>query len=195
MLPSVGAVVLFGAAFQWAWSGAANAQARYAVAILASVLVLAGTWRSASRNPTWRDNFTLFTQMVQDAPRSYRAHYLYGGELFNAGRPADGERELRQAIALVRNDSDPYNFLATKYREARLYAQAIPLYRQALAIRPKRPDSRFGLALSLLESGDVPGAVAQADTGLANGQLKSYFMWVRARADSAVSARGTRSPG
>ena len=118
-----------------------------------------------------------------------------GVSCFNTGRPADGERELRQAIALVRSDSDPYNFLATKNREAQLYTQAIPLYRQALAIRPQRPDSRFGLALSLLESGDVPGALAQADTGLANGQLKSYFIWVRARADSAVSAKRTRSPG
>lgn len=189
MLPSVGAVVLFGAAFHWTWLRAEN-RARYAVAGLAGVLVLAGTWRSAERNPTWHDNFTLFTQMVQDAPRSYRAHYLYGAELFNVGRPADGERELRQSIALASNDSDPYNFLATKYREAKLYQQAIPLYRQALVIRPQRPDSRFGLALSLLETGDIPGATAQADTGLANGQLKSYFMWVRARADSVVAAHG-----
>jgi Flp pilus assembly protein TadD len=105
------------------------------------------------------------------------------------GRAAEGERELRRAIALARNDSDPYNFLATKYREAKLYAQAIPLYRTALEIRPRRPDSRFGLAFSLLESGDATGALAHADTGLANGQLKSYFEWVKGRADSALRAK------
>jgi tetratricopeptide (TPR) repeat protein len=195
MLPSVGAVLLSGVAFQLAWARAADAAARYAVATLAAALVIAGAWRSAARNPIWRDNVTLFTQMVQDAPRSYRAHYLHGSELFNAGRPADGERELRQAIALSRNDSDPYNFLATKYREARLYSHAIPLYREALKLRPTRPDSRFGLALSLLESGDVAGARAHADTGLANGQLKSYFMWVRSRADSVGAASGARWSG
>ena len=93
---------------------------------------------------------------------------------------------MRQAIALSRNDSDPFNFLATKYREAGLYQQAIPLYRTALEIRPRRPDARFGLALSLLETGDAVAARAQADTGLSLGQLKSYFDWVRGRADSAM---------
>ena len=190
MLPSVGFVVILGAAFAWVWGRGSAARHRYALMSLVALLLVAAVLRSAVRNPAWRDNPTLFAQMVKDAPLAYRAHYLYGSELFNLNRPADGERELRQAIALGRNDSDPYNFLATKYREARLYTQAIPLYRQALDIRPGRPDSRFGLALSLLETGEALGARAQADTGLASGQLKSYFEWVRTRADSALLARG-----
>jgi protein O-mannosyl-transferase len=189
MLPSVGAVLILGAGFQWLWDRTPALQQRYALAVLAGLLVIAGALRSAARNPVWRDNLTLFTQMVEDAPLAYRAHYLYGSELFTAGRAPEGERELRLAISLARNDSDPYNFLATKYREVRLYAQAIPLYRQALTIRPGRPDSRFGLALSLLETGDASGARAQADSGLASGQLKSYFEWVRTRADSALLTR------
>jgi hypothetical protein len=194
MLPSVSAVMIIGAAFQSLMLLATTPRARYALVSLAGVLMIAGTVRSALRNPTWHDNLTLFTQMVKDAPLSYRAHYLYGSELFGIGRAAEGEQELRRAIALSRNDSDPFNFLATKYREARAYSLAIPLYREALAIRPSRPDSRFGLALSLLETGDISGAMVHADTGLANGQLKSYFMWVRTRADSVKLAGGARTP-
>lgn len=189
MLPSVGAMMVFGVAFQWLWREASTVQARRAIVAVVAMMAILGAWRSGQRNPVWRDNLTLFTQTVQDAPLSYRAHYVYGSELFNVGRPAEGERELRRAIALARNDSDPYNFLATKYSEAKLYAQAIPLYRTALEIRPGRPDSRFGLALSLLETGDASGALAHADTGLALGQLKSYFESVRARADSALRAQ------
>lgn len=184
MLPSVGAAMVFGAAFQWLWRQATRPTTRQALVAAVGLITVLGVWRSAVRNPVWRDNPTLFTQTVQDAPRSYRAHYLYGAELFNAGRAREGELELRLTIELARNDSDPLNFLATKYRENKMYAQAIPLYRQALVIRPRRPDSRFGLAWSLLETGDVAGARAQADSGIALGQLKSYFEWVRARADS-----------
>lgn len=189
MLPSVGAMMVFAAAFHWLWREASTVQARRAIVAMVVMMAVLGAWRSGQRNPVWRDNLTLFTHTVQDAPRSYRAHYVYGSELFNVGRPADGERELRRSIALSRNDSDPYNFLATKYREAKLYAQAIPLYRTALEIRPGRPDSRFGLAFSLLETGDARGALAHADTGLAFGQLKSYFEWVKTRADSALRAQ------
>jgi tetratricopeptide (TPR) repeat protein len=189
MLPSVGAMMVFGVAFQWLWREASTVQARRAIAAVVAMMAILGAWRSGQRNPVWRDNLTLFTQTAQDAPLSYRAHYVYGSELFNVGRPAEGERELRRAIALARNDSDPYNFLAAKYSEAKLYAQAIPLYRMALEIRPGRPDSRFGLAFSLLETGDAHGALAHADTGLAFGQLKSYFDWVKTRADSALRAQ------
>jgi hypothetical protein len=189
MLPSVGAMMVFGVAFQWLWREASTVLARRAIVAVVAMMAILGVWRSGQRNPVWRDNLTLFTQTAQDAPLSYRAHYVYGSELFNVGRPAEGERELRRAIALARNDSDPYNFLATKYSEAKLFAQAIPLYRTALEIRPSRPDSRFGLALSLLETGDAHGALAHADTGLALGQLKSYFDWVKTRADSALRAQ------
>jgi len=192
MLPSVGAVLVFGVVFQWLWHQAAKAEARRVLAGAVGVLALLGVWRSQRRNPVWRDNLTLFTQTVQDAPLSYRAHYLYGSELFNVGRSREGELELRRSLALARNDSDPYNFLATKYRVAKLYAQAIPLYRAALTIRPSRPDSRFGLAFSLLETGDPRGALVQVDSGLAYGQLKAYFNWVKTRADSALNAQKAR---
>jgi protein O-mannosyl-transferase len=189
MLPSVGAVLVFGVAFQLLARQAATIEARRGLVGVVALLAMLGVVKSARRNPVWRDNLTLFTQTVQDAPRSYRAHYVYGSELFNVGRAEEGERELRQAIALSRNDSDPYNFLATKYREAKLYPLAIPLYRTALELRPSRPDSRFGLAYSLLYNGDPIGARAQADTGLASGQLKSYFEFVRSQADSVLRAR------
>lgn len=189
MLPSVGFVMVAGGLVHWLLRQVATPAAARAVAVLVALFVLLGSIRSATRNPVWRDNLTLFAQTARDAPRSYRAHYVYGMELFNFGRAAEGERELRQAIALSRNDSDPYNFLATKYREARLYQQAIPLYREALAIRPRRPDARFGLALSLLETGDATGARVHADSGLMQGQLKSYFDWVRVRADSVEKSR------
>ena len=190
MLPSVGAVIVAAVLLQWMWNGVFTGLPRRGLTVAVALLVVAGVVRSARRNPVWRDNLALFSQTVRDAPRSYRAHYVYGSALFNLGRAREGERELRSAIALSRNDSDPFNLLATQYRDAGLYAQAIPLYRQALEIRPGRPDARFGLALALLESGDPVGARAQADTGLAGGQLKAYFEWVRARADSALLRRG-----
>ncbi|MFN8579999.1 MAG: glycosyltransferase family 39 protein [Gemmatimonadaceae bacterium] len=198
-VPSVGAALLLGIGGAWLWARASRAypEARRGMTprtplqllvMATGVVVLAlGLLRSAIRQPVWKDNRTLFAQTVLDAPRSYRAHYLYGTTLFEAGRLREGERELQAAIALNEHDSDPFNYLATKYREAKVYHLAIPLYRRALALNAHRPDSRFGLAYSLFESGDVSGARAQADTGLAGGQLQGYFRWILARADSLPS--------
>ena len=198
-LPSVGAMLVIGALWDRIWVRNANRGApaipgdsssrRSQAVMLALPAVVVAAWgvRSALRQAVWKDNPTLFAATVSDAPRSYRAHYLYGTTLFETGRPREGELELRVAIALSSNDSDPYNYLATKYREARLYPQAIPLYRQAIALNPRRPDARFGLAYALLESGNIVAARAEAEAGMAGGQLTSYFRWILARADSAAS--------
>lgn len=199
-LPSVGAMLLVGVLWEW-WERRRESHhalrgvtdpARLAVAALTAAVVVAWTIRSAQRHPVWKDNQTLFAATVVDAPLSYRAHYLYGTMLFETGRAVDGERELRTAIALSVNDSDPYNYLATKYREAKLYTQAIPLYRQAIALNSRRPDARFGLAYSLLETGDLAGARAEATVGLSGGQLTSYFRFILARADT-LSSRAAQS--
>jgi hypothetical protein len=185
-VPTAGVCVALGWGFarvlDWARPSTARANPSWMPASLwgvAVVLLALGTWRSARRQLVWKDNATLFAQMVNDAPMAYRAHYLYGISLFEQGRPAEGERELRTAIALNDVDSDPRNYLATQYRMAKLYAQAIPLYREALRLRPTRPDSRYGLAHALLETGDLAGARAQVDSGLAGGQMKGYFEALR----------------
>jgi hypothetical protein len=201
-LPSVGAMLLVGALWDRVWgrnadspSGAAPADnggrsARVMALAIPAVVVVALCVRSALRQPVWKDNATLFAATVIDAPQSYRAHYLYGTMLFETGRLREGESELRTAITLSSNDSDPYNYLATKYSEAKLYAQAIPLYREAISLNARRPDARFGLAYALLETGDIVGARTQAEAGLAGGQLPSYFRWILARADSAADRAG-----
>lgn len=70
----------------------------------------------------------------------------------------------------------PLQLLRHEVRDAGLYEPALPLYRSAL------------------ESGDAAAARAHADTGLAQGQLKSYFEWC-VTAPTAPCARGLRNSG
>jgi protein O-mannosyl-transferase len=155
-------------------------------AVVVACLTVLGLVKSARRQPVWRNDATLFARTAEDAPMGYRAQYLYGQTQFAQGKAAEGERRLRLAIRLNPNpaDVDAMNFLATKYRESHLCPQALPLYRQAVERAPERPDVRFGLSWCLLETGDPGGARAEAQRGLAAGQLRGYFLAVIAKADS-----------
>jgi Flp pilus assembly protein TadD len=148
------------------------------------VLVL-GVWRSEARTRVWRDDLTLVAQTAIDAPTSYLARYQWGRALFQLGRPADGEREMRQAIALYPGDPNPYTELAGEYQRAGMCTPAAALYRQALVILPTRPDARAGLADCLWRAGDYAGSRAQARIGLAYGYHAATFRRLAARADSA----------
>lgn len=94
-LASVGAVLAI------AWAGAALATWRRAAGIAAvAALVAAGAVRSATRIPVWRDNATLFPQLVADAPGSFRSLWVAGGLAVQAGDTVGGERLMRRAIAV-----------------------------------------------------------------------------------------------
>jgi len=196
LLPSVGAVLVAGAAVSWAtqssaqWS--ASAGARVGVATVVAALVAAGAIRSRERQRVWRDNATLFAQTAEDAPRSYRAQFFYGQLLFEQGRRAEGERRLKLAIALNPTPSDvsPLNYLATQYRDAGLCPQALPLYERALANDETRPDVRYGMAACLLEMGRVREARQLAQEGARRGDLRALFLQLIARSDSVTSAGG-----
>ena len=200
LLPSVGAVLVAGAAILWAtrsiaqWGAAPSARvgAPVAVSAIAVALIVAGAIRSMGRQRVWRDNATLFTQTAEDAPRSYRAQFFYGQLLFEQGRRAEGERRLRLAIALNPTPSDvsPLNYLATQYRDAGLCTQALPLYERALANDDARPDVRYGMAACLLETGRVREARQLAEDGARRGDLKTLFLQLIARSDSAASSGG-----
>ena len=192
LMPSVGATIIAGAAFGAAWRAlgttSVRREGRVALGIVAAALCAIGVARSATRQAVWRNNETLFAQMVVDAPRSYRAQFFYGQMLFQQGKRAEGERHLRQAIALNPTPSDvsPLNYLATEYRDAGLCAQALPLYERALANDAARPDVRYGMAACLLAVGRVDEARRLAQDGVRRGDLKSLFLDLLARSDSAI---------
>jgi hypothetical protein len=191
LMPSVGAVLIGGVAFAVAWRRLAAIsrvrEARAVLGVAATTIVALAVFRSATRQAVWRDNETLFAQTVIDAPRSYRAQFFYGQMLFQQGKRAEGERRLRQAIALNPTPSDvsPLNYLATEYRDAGLCRQALPLYERALANDAARPDVRYGMAACLLAVGRVDEARRLAQDGVRRGDLKSLFLDLLARSDSA----------
>jgi len=196
LLPSVGAVLVAGAALSWATPSnakrSAGRGARAGFATVVAALVAAGAIRSRERQRVWRDNATLFAQTAEDAPRSYRAQFFYGQLLFEQGRRAEGERRLRLAIAVNPTPSDvsPLNYLATQYRDAGLCPQALPLYERALANDDARPDVRYGMAACLLQTGRVREARQLAQEGARRGDLKALFLQLIARSDSVASSGG-----
>jgi hypothetical protein len=106
-LPSLGAMLALGAAvpelrrrLARRSPGTQRVGSMLGAAALGAILV-AGVARSASRTRVWRDNDTLFSQAVLDAPESYRAHYMLGAWKFEQGRKQEGEQHYRRAIHLL----------------------------------------------------------------------------------------------
>lgn len=190
-LPSVGVALLAGAVADWALraAGAHSRRLALAPAVAFLALVVAGAWRSAERQRVWRDNETLFASGVVDAPLSYRAHYSWGGQLFETGRYAEGEREVRIAIKLFPPDPDPIDYLGSRYMASGMCEHAIPLFHQALEINGGRRYTRLRLISCLLATGQADSAQRLAKESVAAVGADSLLTRMLFVADSVVAQR------
>lgn len=175
LLPSVGAMLAIASAIPWLYERVEHSgAAQLAGAVALAAIVALGLVHSTNRNRVWRDNETLFTQSVEDAPTSYRAHHMLGQLYFERGDRARGERHLRRALELFPHDPVVAYNLAEEYRKAGWCKPAIPLYRSAFAIAPAMRKSQYGLAACQLEELDMEGARATAINTLNwGGDLKT----------------------
>jgi protein O-mannosyl-transferase len=178
-LPSVGVVLSVGllASVRVSWPAVA----------VASALVMAGLVRSIRRAPVWRDDATLWAVTAAEAPRNYFAHYQYAGQLFQAGRADDGEREMRTAIALEPQDPRLYSSLGWRLTNANRCTPAIPLFRQAVALWPLSFEGRAGLVTCLMRTGSYAEARSLATAAVARGGHQAFFVQAMHAADSAQS--------
>ena len=96
-LPSVGAMLVLGRLAERALAAVPAARVRTVWAVIGVVVAL-GAARSALRVPAWRDTNTTLTQLLTDAPRSFRAWWVAGISVWMDGDPVLGEDHFRNAI-------------------------------------------------------------------------------------------------
>ena len=172
MLPSVGALLAVGALAPAAWAAIgprSRAAASLALGAIA-VLLVAGTLLSARRQRAWLSDEVVWTRMVEDAPASYWAHWVYGDWLFTHGRPAEGERHMR--LALVLYPDNPYItlILAQRYQDNGFCVPAVYKYQRVLHLRPRWWAARLQMADCLLALGHSAWASRLIEAGLELGQ-------------------------
>jgi hypothetical protein len=199
-LPSVGIVLLVGAvverlaAVSWnEFATGAGIGRRLAISAFA-VIVALGLARSATRQPVWSSNASLFPQGVRDAPFSYRAHDVYAGLLFEGGNRRDGEREARIALHLYPHDGVLYRDLANEYMRAGLCRPAVPLLKRSIAEATVQSDAHVLLARCLLAEGDTAGARKQVLRGVAAGPYGAVYHQELLAVDSAESRQARIPP-
>jgi hypothetical protein len=159
-LPSVGAMLVLGSVIEAAgtrrWSAA-----RGPAAIVGAALLVAGAWRSAVRQGVWRDPRSFENQLLIDAPRSYRAHWLRGVRLLRDRDVAGADAAFDTAVTLFPDDPALLVQVADRYRASGRCGEAVPLYRRSLALDARNPALRRRVAECLVLLGR--GAEARAE--------------------------------
>lgn len=138
----------------------APASERAGLLAAAAALVVLGAL-TAARNRVWRTEETLWADVVAGAPDSTRAQMNYGLALMEAGRLADAEPHLREAVRL--GPTYPYAYLNLgQLRLAQGRKQeARALLDQAVALGPELVYAQFYRGLAAEQLGELPDVRAR----------------------------------
>ena len=170
-LSSSGYVILIAMFLRWTIEKAPRF--RSAVSILSVLLI--GLYSSVTfiRIPVWKDNLTIFSDMVKKAPEAALPRGMLGRALSAAGRVDEAIDQFRITI-----EKNPKSLLAYKnlglelQRTGRIH-EAIGVYRSALSIAPADFDFHFSLT-SIYEK-----------LGMTDEALEQHRIFVKLRPNSA----------
>jgi tetratricopeptide (TPR) repeat protein len=185
---------------------------RQAALALAGVAVIAGAAITARRSVVWRDNLTFWENAVAAAPDEGFALMKLGLVLNERGDRAGAEARYRDALAARLSPwqrAVVENNLGQVLLGARRYAEAEPLFRNAVAAGPRFPGPYRGLAECLmtrtpqtdaagladirrlletaarLDPGNARTALLLAQTHLAEGNREEAVHWFTRAAEAA----------
>ena len=121
---------------------------------------------------------TEFRAAAELNPRLSQAHYHAGQSLIRLNRLDEAEREFRQELALNPSDEmSKYHLAYVLLELKRQVPEALRLLREVIASRPDHGDARYQLGKTLIEQGDVPGAIENLEAAARVEPQKDYIRY------------------
>lgn len=171
-LPSVGFVVILAWFVSWTKVNFPRG------AIMATVvpIVIMGLYSvgTASRNTLWKDDYTLYTDMVKKSPEGNLPHYFIATVYLKQGRIDEAIEETRISLNLKPRDATIlHNLLGSLYAEKGWADDAINEFKAAIKLEPYYALSHFSLGVMYEQKGQLDDAI------------KEYLVALRLRPDVA----------
>ncbi len=140
--------------------------------LLAAVALLYGV-RTIRRNRDWRTEEVLFRRTLEEQPDAQLIRTDLGVVYWERGDEASAEREWTAALGPGHPYAPTLNNLGLVRSHQKRYAEAIALFQQAMALRPKYMDPYKNLANTYAEMGRIEDADREFRQAVALDPLSS----------------------
>ena len=137
---------------------------------LIAFLIVGGLFslKTFTRNPAWKDNYTIFTTDIETSPNSAKLQTSVGGETIEHFKNSTNEVEkkakiteaighLQKALEIHPTFKNPYLLMGNGYFYLNDFDKAIAAYNKGLELDPNFKDIKQNLALLYREGGRIIG--------------------------------------
>ncbi|MGA7990265.1 MAG: tetratricopeptide repeat protein, partial [Thermoanaerobaculia bacterium] len=133
-------------------------------ALLAAAVLAYGA-AAAVRNLAWKDDRTLYADMVAKCPNSAKAHYNVAWDAQRLGDRETAIRHLARAVEIFPRYYDAWALLGKQRWDEKKWDEAIGCYRRSVQIFPAYENGHWGLAKVLEAAGRTAEAGKEFDEG------------------------------
>jgi tetratricopeptide (TPR) repeat protein len=137
-----------------------------ALTAIVILIILSLSAITYARNAVWRDEITLWKDVVRKSPEKARPYHNLGQAYFISGRTNDAIREYKTALRIRPNYAKAHYSLGIVYYEVGLINDAIREYKTALGMRPNYAEAHNNLGIVYSEIGRMNDAIKAFQTAL-----------------------------
>jgi tetratricopeptide (TPR) repeat protein len=164
-LPSVGFMLagsVFMAEFLHRW--------RHIAAIMFGITVVVLSMATYERNRVWKDEVTLWTNVVQESPNRPRGYINLGTAYMNQDRQEEAIQAYQNALTLLTLKPDllaqVHNNLGNAYKKLGRLEEAIQAYQTALSLKSDLAEPHNNLGIVYEKQGHLEKAIQAYKTAL-----------------------------
>jgi tetratricopeptide (TPR) repeat protein len=123
------------------------------------LVVISLSLTAYARNIIWRDEVTLWEDVIKKSPRKARPHFNLGVAYFVQGSFDDAIREYQTAINLKPDYARAHSNMGSVYHQQKRLDDAIRAYQTAINLKPYYADTHYNLGLAYHQQGRLDDAV------------------------------------
>jgi Flp pilus assembly protein TadD len=163
-LPSFGFVLLIALALSWA--KAVNPGLASGLVMISLAVVMVYSAGTVNRNAVWRDDVTLFTNMVRKSPDAAPPHNNLGYAYLKQNRLNEAVNEFITALKLMPEYAEAHNNLGNAYLDQNRLDESVNEFIAALKLRPDYAKAHNNLGYAYLKQNRLNEAVNEFITAL-----------------------------
>jgi len=134
--------------------------------IIISSIVLIFSWTTHQRNFIWKDELTLWSDVVKKSPFKARTYEHLGLAYHRVGDIDNAILQYKKSLSLNPFQADVHNNIGISYYEKGLVDKAINHFKHAIEINPSHADAHYDLGVAYGDKGLIDLANEEIRKGI-----------------------------
>lgn len=189
-MPGIGIMVAFSSAAAWVIESVRkrlSGMNSSVPVIVLLLIVLPLSFATYRRNQVWRDDISLWTDVVGKSPEKGRGYDNLGVAYFQQGKISEAIKAYQTAVRLTPDSHDAHYDLAVAYNRQGRFEDAVDEFNAALKLQPGIAEIHYNLGLVYFLHGQTGNAIKKLTDAL---QLKPGHAGIHYSLGNAYAREG-----